>query len=266
MDAKVRDKHKREINYNKIYHSNNYGDFIILNKVVNNTNSKHIIVSIKFIKTDTIEIVRLCDALNGNVKDVYLPKICNVACIGHASSYNKAYRMWESMINRCYNINANNYNRYGGKGIKVCNRWLCFEYFLEDIKYLPNYNKWYKDSSKYHLDKDYLQQNIPYDKRIYSKETCCFLQASDNICLARVKNDKFIGVRQISKSTYNAYININNKYYNLGNYSNDILAAYNNAVEYLYKNRIILNNVDYINPNDLIKMQIKPKIMCIIKK
>lgn len=31
---------------------------------------------------------------------------------------------WASMIARCYRINNRNYSYYGGRGIKVCSRWL----------------------------------------------------------------------------------------------------------------------------------------------
>jgi len=33
------------------------------------------------------------------------------------------YGTWDSMKQRCYNKNAQNYSRYGKKGVKVCDRW-----------------------------------------------------------------------------------------------------------------------------------------------
>lgn len=44
------------------------------------------------------------------------------------------YYSWISMKTRCNNINASNYYGYGGRGIRVCNRWLnSFENFLADM-------------------------------------------------------------------------------------------------------------------------------------
>ena len=43
------------------------------------------------------------------------------------------YRSWYQMIQRCINPNNKDYHNYGGRGIKVCKRWLKFENFLEDM-------------------------------------------------------------------------------------------------------------------------------------
>lgn len=60
---------------------------------------------------------------------------------GHARSTGSSptYKSWEKMICRCYNKNYEYYNQYGGRGIKVCQRWHKFENFLEDMgERLPN--------------------------------------------------------------------------------------------------------------------------------
>lgn len=45
---------------------------------------------------------------------------------------------WMAMKARCYNPNNKQYDDYGGRGIKVCDRWLySFEDFLGDMGYKP---------------------------------------------------------------------------------------------------------------------------------
>lgn len=41
----------------------------------------------------------------------------------HGLSKNPLYGEWFQMVNRCYNTNADNYERYGGRGITVCDEW-----------------------------------------------------------------------------------------------------------------------------------------------
>ena len=41
------------------------------------------------------------------------------------------YTTWSQMISRCNNVNNQRYKNYGGRGIKVCDRWLhSFENFF----------------------------------------------------------------------------------------------------------------------------------------
>lgn len=50
----------------------------------------------------------------------------------------KEYRAWHQMKVRCYNSNRVQYKDYGGRGIKVCDRWLdSFNNFFEDMGKSP---------------------------------------------------------------------------------------------------------------------------------
>lgn len=39
-------------------------------------------------------------------------------------SYDRLYKTYQGMKERCYNINSTNYKNYGERGIKVCDEWL----------------------------------------------------------------------------------------------------------------------------------------------
>lgn len=48
-----------------------------------------------------------------------------------SKEYSRLYRIWNGMINRCYKPSQVGYDRYGGKGITVCDEWrYSFETFL----------------------------------------------------------------------------------------------------------------------------------------
>ena len=47
------------------------------------------------------------------------------------------YISWCAMIARCTNPNTTNFSRYGGLGIKICERWRKFDNFLADMGERP---------------------------------------------------------------------------------------------------------------------------------
>jgi hypothetical protein len=52
----------------------------------------------------------------------------------HGRSRTTEYRSWASMIVRCENRDGHAYDRYGGRGVRVCRRWrMSFESFLKDM-------------------------------------------------------------------------------------------------------------------------------------
>lgn len=60
--------------------------------------------------------------------------------IKHGASKTKAYRSWDAMTQRCTNQKHKAFHRYGGRGIVICERWLNFANFLEDMGQPPSEN------------------------------------------------------------------------------------------------------------------------------
>lgn len=51
----------------------------------------------------------------------------------HGMSKTKIYRVWAGIISRTSYKGDTNYQRYGGRGIKVCDRWRKYLNFFEDM-------------------------------------------------------------------------------------------------------------------------------------
>jgi hypothetical protein len=49
----------------------------------------------------------------------------------HGLRHTKLYNVWNTMKQRCNNPNVKCYERYGGRGIKICNEWYTFEPFYK---------------------------------------------------------------------------------------------------------------------------------------
>ncbi len=57
---------------------------------------------------------------------------------GHAAGRRTGeYKSWRAMLARCNNPNDPAFDRYGGRGIKVCSAWSSFENFLSDMGERP---------------------------------------------------------------------------------------------------------------------------------
>src|SRR5436305_8277089 len=64
----------------------------------------------------------------------------------------KEYQIWEAIIQRCRNLKCREYPYYGGRGIKICERWReanGFANFLADVGPQP-----FTRASLHRLDND----------------------------------------------------------------------------------------------------------------
>lgn len=108
--------------------------------------------------------------------------MCGVGYLGYNNSIGneQEYALWKGIIERCYRKNRQDYKNYGNKGVTVCERWKCFSNFLEDIKNIEGYDEEEFKNNKLDLDKDIKQKNLPVNKKIYSLDTCMFVDKSIN--------------------------------------------------------------------------------------
>ena len=118
---------------------------------------------------------------NGKVKNPYDKTVYGVGCIGEGdfkthvnNKPTRNYSLWKSMIKRCY---SGNYPTYAN--VTVCERWLVFANFLEDLPFIENYEWWLENpNQRIAMDKDLKQ--IGVENKVYSLETVTFVSQSEN--------------------------------------------------------------------------------------
>lgn len=72
------------------------------------------------------------------------------------------YRSWKHMRERCENKNNHKFRDYGGRGIKVCQRWKKFRSFLEDMGPRPSPNH---SIERKNVNGDYTPKNCVWATR-----------------------------------------------------------------------------------------------------
>jgi len=115
------------------------------------------LTALKFIKRDKTHYSWLfkCDCGNEKIMDrihvksghskscgCMVSKLCKKANTTHGNTsdgkMSPEFRVWIAMRQRCYYKKNIHYHNYGGRGIKVCDRWKdSFQNFLEDMGQKP---------------------------------------------------------------------------------------------------------------------------------
>ena len=137
-------------------------------KVLRIFKKKGLKAEVQFTKTGFIKTVQLHHLRDGKAKDPYAPTKFGVCCLGTPPKYAyEDYKRWENLVQRVFD--EKNYPTY--KDVTICDRWLCFEYFLEDLKKMTNYGK-----PNMHLDKDLKRKGT----KEYSPENCQLIHNCEN--------------------------------------------------------------------------------------
>ena len=94
-------------------------------------------------KCGNTTVVGTSSLKSGNTKSCgcYRKEIQGTQTKTHGLSKTKEHELWSAMIGRCYTPSSSSYKDYGGRGIKVCDKWLGengFINFLADMGTRPS--------------------------------------------------------------------------------------------------------------------------------
>lgn len=84
-------------------------------------------------------VVKTASLRNGNTKSCGCRKraVLGESTTTHSGCGTPTWRAWKAMRARCSNPKAHRFHRYGGRGIRVCERWQDFANFLADMGEKP---------------------------------------------------------------------------------------------------------------------------------
>ena len=91
--------------------------------------------------------VDVCQLTNGHTQSCGCLRSEKASAVHttHSGRYDRLYKVYANMKNRCYNANSNDYQYYGGRGIRICDEWLENYQAFKDWAYRNGYD----DSARY---------------------------------------------------------------------------------------------------------------------
>jgi len=134
---------------------------------------------------------------------------CNwkTQCRTHGMWNTTEYISYYSMIQRCNNKNNTSYYKYGGIGITVCERWMKFENFIEDMGLKP--------TPLHSIDR--INGN-----GIYEPNNCRWSDKKVQSWNTKIRSENVSGVKGVSWDNKNkkwrATIHVNGRQINLGRF------------------------------------------------
>jgi len=121
----------------------------------------------------------------------------------HGATKTKEWYAWRNMKNRCYRQSDKRYKDYGGRGVRVCSRWVdSFEEFLKDVGPAPSCNH---SLERVNTDWDYEPGNVRWatdHEQRRNKRNNVWLQHTNGriMCLSDWARELNVGQPELSKS------------------------------------------------------------------
>lgn len=146
----------------------------------------------------------------------------------------RLFGIWHKMMDRCYNDKLRFFNRYGGRGIVVCDEWKNPKMFFDWAL-----NNGYTGSlciDRINNDGNYDPNNCRWVTKTVS---------SQNRNMSIVNTSGYIGVDLRATGKWRARITVNGKRMHLGDFNTakEAALAYNDGI-YKYKTQHITNKID----------------------
>jgi len=179
----------------KVFKNDKYGEFKVT-QFSHKDNNRCKYYKIEFISSGYVAVRQAWGIKNGIIKDRLAPTVAGVGKIGYSMHKEnpRAYSVWSSMLERCYKKKHNRFEQYGKVGVRVCERWKRFDYFLEDLPKIDRYDEEKFKNGELELDKDLKQGSMKPQNKIYSLNTTTFLTSEENNSLRNTQQRNFKAV------------------------------------------------------------------------